>query len=537
MAGFCALVLVYGAMAIALGAAVSRLLRLRCGVAEWGLLGLLATMGVALIAQLAIPIDHRLRIALVAAASLSAWWQRRAILSQRWQWVTAAICGLLLSMQPGTDGVPWDTGLYYLQTVRWLEACPIAPGLALLSPWLGLNSGIFSLAAMLHVPEWGWMSAYTLSTLVTALVVAAFIERVNASQARHSWPRMMYAVVAIGLCLPPLFYRYTFIHPDGIVRCLLLYAGLRMWEAWEDHDCDAAGIVVLLAAFALLVKLSAAIAVVMMVSLLLLRRLRTGRPLVLASVLLVVWIARSVVLSGTLIYPVPATTIGALPWADRQVVEFKANVIRAWGRDRRQFHTMTRSLSPEPAATVIDSDWVRHWWPLWGGTSTVIVTLAMLGAALAAGLATRMRHVYRAGPLAAVFAPAIAGWWIASPDPRFGEGALLGLATVCLAVTTGDLLQPVWQRWRWWWGLVLVLIAVVAQTGIRGQVTASFPETVQTPRFQLVTLTDGTEVRQTESHPDQDRCWDLPLPCAPSAVDQARLERASRYCLRGLSHR
>jgi hypothetical protein len=208
---------------------------------------------------------------------------------------------------------------------------------------------------------------------------------------------------------------------------LLLWLIAILWvERSEDEKPYHTPLIILLAAFAITVKLSAA-PVALLAAIALGAEWLAGRKRrfigIAACGLAIVlpFLARNVILSGYLVYPYPALDLFSFDWkiSFNRAISDQYAVI-AWGR----------RIAGDEVTSVPFSAWFPHWLSLQTFNRRVILYLALFTplVALAARFQPRKAWLGWLGMFAGVLY-----WLFSAPDFRFGYGfliAALGLALV-----------------------------------------------------------------------------------------------------------
>ncbi|MBK8030153.1 MAG: hypothetical protein IPK17_11755 [Chloroflexi bacterium] len=218
------------------------------------------------------------------------------------------------------------------------------------------------------------------------------------------------------------------------------------------------------------------------------------KPLTLASLLGLAWIAHGIVLSGMPVYP---ATLGAIG-VDWRVPDVSANA------DAAQVTIYARYSSPVPIAADGEWGWIPNWWKRIVQLPAIFSTVAMLPA-----LVFAVRRPYRRLLL---FAPPIVGlvyWFIVMPSTEFGLASFftLGLGGLALGISR-KLRKP------FLYGVLAIsLMQVVLYVPYMWNVNL---QEQWAPEYQTFEFPDGTQYFAPN---DDGPCWDTPLPCTtPSQV-------------------
>ncbi len=445
----------------------SRLESLYC--APWMGYGIL--VGALQLTHLFSPIDRNASIILLAVVCLAAF---ALLLTQllrtrpnlqsivRWTMLLTALGVIsLLTFVPVfnycTKGtLPYDLGLYYLQTIRWTETFPIVRGLVNLQPHFGLNQSVFLVTSVfdsLAPDRWGiffvggllpWMGL-SLSLFALFRIAALMLRRAAASTPIE---------VAYAMSLPAWIFvllgsNISGASPDGVASCLMLHFFLIfacfIVSRSDEELCWRLGEILFLGALCLCVSLislglvGGALAVVGVRLFRMRGKLqffKQRRPVVmtaLSAVVLSTWMGRGVLLSG---YPFFPSSALAMPVAWRmpvkQVNSFRGTMI-AWARD------------PDPNANIKRTlrtwRWLPNWiqrahssinqmiWPAQVGLAGFVVLGA--AAALERSLSGSFRILIM---LAAPLLIHSTFWFLTIPEPRyFGLAAWLFAISPALA--------------------------------------------------------------------------------------------------------
>lgn len=227
----------------------------------------------------------------------------------------------------------YDTGLYHLQSVKWNGEFPITPGLANLHSRLAYNSLLFIIAPLDDRPEFGWISNLLVLLFVLASCYARF------SRARRATVEFWFFGLAVAWLAFGTLGRLGglgVLNADGFVAILTVY-WFCVALSLPSRPSTNVPLLLLAGALALTVKVSAAPLFLLALLAAWYHRKTADvsllKPLTAAAILLGLWMARGVTLSGCAVYPVPESCISGLPWAvPRTQAEAESLSIRAWAR-------------------------------------------------------------------------------------------------------------------------------------------------------------------------------------------------------------
>jgi hypothetical protein len=412
----------------------------------------------------------------------------------------------------------FDTGLYHIQSVRWCSSFPLVRGLANLHERLGFNSLWTPIAAIVDFPELSDRSSYPLTCLLLfGFGWAIFDVLAGWTDRGQSIPKLFLAACGCFwtwlvttnshfVSLPSL----STDAPVYFITFLCIYFLLRFCAENKPIDFSLA---VVLSALAVTIKVSAAPLFVFLVLygvfLLWRDRLRLNVRLkifafVTIGSLLLLWVARSVYLSGYLIFPVPATALPFLPWhVPLPMAHQLVDTLKAWAR--------LPGVSPDIALE--SSAWVSVWLKHLGGkyVSYMIAAYGTLGISLlllAGWLGRVPRNFARFWPAVAMICLGVIYWFASVPDLRYGCAFLFALASLMLSLGIGAIFRQKVTRVLVCGATLLPLIAVddVSHFHFRDlpAIEKGFASVKQTQQKTPILVVGGDE-----------RIWDGPLPSTP----------------------
>jgi hypothetical protein len=447
--------------------------------------------------------------------------------------VIAAIWIASRSMLPPEN---FDSGLYHLPTIRWINEYPIVRGLGNLHGRFAFNQSFFTYAAAVNVFPFRGIGRGIANSFLLLLLLWQSIEQLR--KPNH----------AIGLLMIPVVI-YLGLTSNGIasptpdLSATLLQLSMFMIfvqciSDWRSRgDARDRGVVVLafLAATAITVKLStlAFSVFVLLIWLVETRSSYNGRPglaeratrLIPFALILGVWVVRGYLLSGCPVYP---STFGCAPvsWAvPLDKVADEAKWVFGWARrpgvNWRQVLGNWNWLGPWLARA--SHDIVGVIYPLVSSVILLIGAIAVQSRRPDRGDASRRVSWI-------ILVPVVAGmgfWFFTAPDPRFGRvffwlltiGAALALISALPRVLDGHVLKKAV------WATILVADAsfigyVLTKPSRLGAVSSQGWMAVESPQVTARRTLSGLTVYT----PGQDdRCWNATLPCTPYFNPQLRL--------------
>lgn len=323
--------------------------------------------------------------------------------------ITAMVWWAVQFSRTGVEA--YDHDLYHIQAALWNTLDRAIFGLANIQMRLGFDPSVFVLASGLYIPSLGgWSLSFLGTALIEAMIAADLLLSIKSTERTVRF----YAVIALAFLLlePGWVLNPSYLSPDpvlavGVVYIILLYL---------DKRTSA---LLMCVPFLITVKLAAA------PLLLLLNYNRSLKKYKIAAALgmlfLGIWVARNVVLSGHLIFPVAATKL-PVEWAEPE----------AWTVDAAEWITAWARWPGKRPEETTGIDWIPPWFSRTIVDDRVSASLWMAAAGLL--LLAWKKELRRMDPgLMLALACSLAFWFFTAPDIRFGIGFLLATGFLLLA--------------------------------------------------------------------------------------------------------
>jgi len=597
--------------AVGLGSALARLLGFSADsdnsllkhevrIAVWGFLGLAGFSTIAVATNFFWPVDGNVSSICVLLGATLFLLNCRQIVS----WIHGsdkAILVVLLfyvSLIPMTPVECYDTGLYHLQSIKWINQSPVPLGLANLHYRFGFNSSWFPLASLIELPALKAHSPNFLSNSIAMFFYGSAIFLAAARCFSNDWSlsRLFLALTAIPWarkidnCMnapsPDL--------PIMLMTFLIIYLITDYWEGGRSKVA-VLQMAAVLCAFAVTVKMSIAPLLPCIFVLFfdrgwqgtsgrdesssdfrtryqLLGGTFSRRVTLAIFLLLVLWAARGLCLSGCLFFP---SRVACLNHAEWTVSEHRAKFARDW------ITGWARQPGPNGLDTLSNWNWLTPWLKRHVVREKVMLSLLFFG--IVFSLAAALKNHRPDPPVPSVMIPAlicflgIIFWFITAPDPRFGYGVLFSFAILIfcqgvLRISSLDIFDSALTRCgNWAWpaalgiGCFLIVLSITGNVGsgaLWGIVALFFSAIfrrsgpAKTFVFWIVLMVlllnakplqralqmenwnqwssfrqETISVHTTDSGlsvyvPENDCCWDAPLPCTPEFVRKIEASRA-----------
>jgi hypothetical protein len=348
----------------------------------------------------------------------------------------AALLCLLLTLV-WTNRQPWhyDTGLYHAQAIRWIEEYGVVKGLGNLQMRLAYNSAFMSLQALFSLV---WLVGQSLHTLngffcFAGLTYAFMTLKKNGEPLRWNTANLLRAAMVI----------YIVMERDNISSCgtdilsmlLLFYISIKWCEAQESDNLTLQCFCCVAAVYAVTVKLSAAVLVLLAIypAVLLLKRKEYGKILgnLSAGILIALpFLIRNVIISGYLIYPYAELDLFSVDWKmDEAVLQMDRQDITMFGRGITNAAEYGQTLS----------QWIPHWFWAKSLREKLIIVLGTLAAVTVCCFLVQAlrRRRYDKAVFMAVSLGGLLFWFASAPLMRYGQVYFM----ILIAVALGE--------WKW----------------------------------------------------------------------------------------
>ena len=455
-------------------------------------------------------------------------------------WVIVVVVGAAASARRQIEA--YDTLLYHLSTVRWLNEFPTVPGLANLHIRLGTNSAWLLFSGLLDNGPMDGRTAWFLPGLMCVLFLLHLVYIVLFAGAEERKARILAALLLpFGLaqlvCLAPSLYFDLPAH--NLLAVCLIELVRRLERPRAGREPCGLLMVSIPATLSFIIKPIGApflgVAGILTLSSYV-RNLRAGnrgwRTHVLhlsPAVLLAGWMARNAVLSGWLLFPAAVLRM-PVDWA---VPEGPA----AGGHNaaiqsvKGQLQVLT-GYARKPGvdyATAIDAP-LRSWFPDWFRSRSgsvelrLLLPLGLAGLLVGAAFNLRRRSGWSGVGLGLLVAANIAFWFHKSPDLRYGTG-LFWMWFACGGMVLFSGLPD-----RAQWPSRAFALSLVAALVVGGPALKRVPEIWRQTPWQI----GVSAPRPTVPHPVDngrsapfmvhvpvrgDQCGDAELPCTPYPRD------------------
>lgn len=348
--------------------------------------------------------------------------KKNVFLTARSQWIVFVLLVVYTALFIFVKVWLYDTGLYHLQTVKWIKSAPVPLGLANLHHRFGYNSAWYILGAVMEPPRFIVRDAFfIINPLITFFYgTSIFLTIRKALQKKFSFSDGFLLLTFI-----PWLWHFGYQTaslsnntPVFLLVCLIVYLVIYQLETGSQKVCL---LIVLLSLFAVTVKLSAggfAVGAILFALIRMSRKKKTVLILLSTAVVIILpWLVRGVMLSGAPLYPSKIGAIPGLKWSvSKTAIEKDAATIKRFaraGKDREGISGNWRWLTPWFKKNYFDLRAIAV-----PGVIGIMLLVAFAVLKVGEG-GWRLLYI----PLA-ISAGGIVFWFFTAPAVRFGYGYL-----------------------------------------------------------------------------------------------------------------
>jgi hypothetical protein len=431
--------------------------------------------------------------------------------------VVALLTSIVVAYSACNDVAVYDTGLYHLQAVKWMTRYPVVPGLGNLHMRFGYNNSVHLFGAYVDT-LWEGVAAHIANGFLLACALSQWFTEIFTARTPRGRVRQVYCLLTLPWLLAKIWGgEVSSLSTDLPLMIFSFVFVLELLSLpWTSRDRLALplALIVTLAAVATTTKLGGmALLVVSGVIVVVFARKelisrRWSLALALPAVLVLGWLARGIILSGWLVYPV----FGHLPlsWSvPQRLATLDYGNIQSWSR--------MQGTGPEVLAAHGFWWWFGPWLDTFRASREfmlLVVSSALLAWRTAHGPGrSAVRAAGEWGAIAACLV-GILEWMTGAPDLRYGNFWFWMLPAVLFAPMVADGMRNAHVRV----GVVAFSIALCAWAGgFAFHETVSVPKLWGRPPAPQRAKTTHNKTGQTDVlvPTTDDRCFDEPLPCTP----------------------
>ncbi|ASV04955.1 hypothetical protein B2G47_01045 [Leptospira interrogans serovar Canicola] len=338
------------------------------------------------------------------------------------------LSALVFSLNPP---FAYDSGLYHIQSIKWIQEYSVVPGLANLHGRFGFNPNIFTIFALTSLKEIFKQEIFSVNFVIYSILVLHSINRIYKILKQEGFTNSFLLHSIVLFLILEQFMSLSSPTPDLISIVLPLYIltnlpknenGIHSKLNLENYFSS-----IILSVYTISVKLST-IPLCILILLLIIRYKFDGKKLLIVIsiifLILLPWLIRNVILSGYLIYPFSAIDIFNFDWKVplNAVVSEKLS-IRGWARNPGEGY--------KEAAQMKFWEWFPIWWNTISKLNRLFIVISFLSPIFIFiySLFKKIKIDFQTFAILFTSWIGVIFWILLAPDIRFGK-AFLGVSAI-----------------------------------------------------------------------------------------------------------
>ena len=431
-----------------------------------------------------------------------------------------------------------DTGIYHIQSIKWLNESVAPLGLANLYGRLGYNSSWFTIAAIVETPLLLKESPLFITNAIIMFFYGSagfltFFGKIKEKKFLFSDYFLIFTIIPWLRKTP---FNMASLAPDLpvlMITLFVIYLLICFFEKRENNYLYAF-ILVIISLFAVTIKLSASPLLAGSVSAFIYYIISTGKNCIYSNseklnskkslyykklistffIILATWVARGIVLSGCIAYPSSIGYFKSLRWAVNPIIlKNESDWIKSWARQA--------SISPEKVLG--NWDWLKPWLMGYIKGEKLLIFILIVGIIIII-IALIKKDFFRKDlnknmffvPLIVSFL-GILFWFFTAPDPRFGYGFLFSFALLILSYGFYIVKLPKHEDIFKFISISIILLFFIIKPAapliinFKNTFINNWPEI---PKIEVKEekTNDGIKINIPSKG---DQCWNIDLPATP----------------------
>lgn len=338
------------------------------------------------------------------------------------------LSALVFSLNPP---FAYDSGLYHIQSIKWIQEYSVVPGLANLHGRFGFNPNIFTIFALTSLKEIFKQEIFSVNFVIYSILVLHSINRIYKILKQEGFTNSFLLHSIVLFLILEQFMSLSSPTPDLISIVLPLYIltnlpknenGIHSKLNLENYFSS-----IILSVYTISVKL-ATIPLCILILLLIIRYKFDGKKLLIVIsiifLILLPWLIRNVILSGYLIYPFSAIDIFNFDWKVplNAVVSEKLS-ITGWARNPGEGY--------KEAAQMKFWEWFPIWWNTISKLNRLFIVISFLSPIFIFiySLFKKIKIDFQTFAILFISWIGVIFWILLAPDIRFGK-AFLGVSAI-----------------------------------------------------------------------------------------------------------
>ncbi len=424
-------------MFITYGTFISKIANLRSNFFENVLIGLVAVNTFASILSLFFPINIYILIALLLSCVILFYFTQTEIKSifllikNKKNIILYSFPFILVAFIISID-VPhiYDTALYHLQSIKWIEEYPVVPGLANLHGRFGFNPNIFTLFALTSLFDIFGQEVFSINFTLFSLFVLYFINKLYLFFKREGITNLFIFILIVFIIILGLTNTLSSPSPDFISIAFPLFILTNLIKPTnqkEKNDIVSYIPALILCTYVITVKLATLPILILVMFIVVKQRMEIKKimfTLPILSLIILPWLVRNIILTGWLIYPFSSIDLFNFDWKVllSSVISMRL-AVTGWARSPGEQYMV--------AAHMNLFEWFPAWWRHRLIRTDKLLFLASVFFPIVAFIGHFIKKIKIDFHTFTIISTAFIGvlfWLLLTPDIRFGKAFIITAA-------------------------------------------------------------------------------------------------------------
>lgn len=320
----------------------------------------------------------------------------------------------------------YDTGLYHLQSIKWIEEYFVVPGLANIHGRFGFNPNIFTLFALTSLLDIFKKEVFSVNFTLFSVFSLYYVNKLYLTFKRIGITNLFIFNLIIFITILNLSFNLTSPSPDYISISFLLFIFSSLFEAGNKKiNIELRSYIPILIFCAYIVTVKLATIPIMIFPLFIFIKFKSEvRKLLLIlplfGIIILPWLIRNVILTGWLIYPFHSLDLFDFDWkvpvSDLISMD---EAITGWARNPGEQYVAAAHMS------------LFEWFPLWWENLMKIDKLLLLASiffplgTFIGCLIKKIKINFHTFTIVFTSFIGVVFWFLLAPDLRFGKAFIV----------------------------------------------------------------------------------------------------------------
>ncbi|UOG56836.1 LIC_10190 family membrane protein [Leptospira noguchii] len=338
------------------------------------------------------------------------------------------LSALIFSLNPP---LAYDSGLYHIQSIKWIQEYSVVPGLANLHGRFGFNPNIFTIFALTSLKEIFEQEIFSVNFVIYSILVLHYINRIYEILKQKGFTNFFLLNSILLFLILEQFMSLSSPTPDliSIVFPLYILTNLPKNESVAHSELSLENYFssIILSVYTITVKLATVPLCILILLLMIRYKFEIKKLSIVISVMFLIllpWLIRNVILSGYLIYPFPTIDFFNFAWKAPlgNVISEKLS-ITGWARNPGEGY--------KEAAQMKFWEWFPIWWSGISRLNRLFIFISFLSPIFIfiCGLFKKVKLDFQTYVILFTSWMGTIFWILLAPDIRFGK-AFLGISAI-----------------------------------------------------------------------------------------------------------